>query len=240
MVYIVPADARGFSDISAIRFERQPLKKGVVTVQVESYPLFRTGGTPFWADWFEGKLAPLSRAHVGDRVIIPVDAKRPRPCIQPHNKPVHAVISVTPRADYDWDPADGRVGFKFLCGDFGSSKREGDDFTFNAEGVTTCPDCSISWQLFYVAPHSVPKAEKRSAEKSFKGAQKAERKYLARPTRFDRVIDELPTPKAPVVRVTDDEPIEPEGRDSKLEARVRQGQIEKQKREDFKRERRWK
>lgn len=236
-VFIIPPGGEynvAQRNLGNVRFFRLPLKPGFVQLQYVSRAPWRDGSEEeHWVDWFDSKLVSLSRASIGAKVMVGVDPRRPRPIAVIPNRDSHALVSLT-------HPQEGHSGsVTYACGDYNYRMREGENFQLVQDGVPTCPDCLTNWEIFYVLPHTVPHVEERKAERARKNVARAERKILARPTRYDRALDERDAKPPRLIEIPEPDIEEPTGRDAKLVSRTRQAERDRQKREEFKRARRW-
>lgn len=206
-----------------------------------TYPLrtVLSGQLLGWETWFDGKMVPLSRATVGQRVLIWVERETPRPMCGSH--PGDSITHTITR--FEAGASLGKFSLDYECGEYikYGTAVEGIHFELHRGVPPTCLDCAVAeWRQFFVSPHAVPQVKRALVKKAAKVEVQKERRFLSRPTRFDRVVDEVPEKSRRVVLNPPESDDEPNGRDAKLAARVRHGTLEKHKRESFKRERRWK
>lgn len=244
-VFLVPDAAPRVLVDEDLLAERAPLRPGVMRFLYEPGSFARDEVSykrreRHYRVWFEGKMVPVSRAKYGQRVLAFIDGTTPRLCgARPGTDVLHTIIR------YDAAIRSDQVfHLTYECNEpVKYDATPGVHFEIHQHAMPTCPECKEGrWRQFYVNSHDVSLPEYRAmVEKTIKKDQYKERRFMARPTRFDRVaIDEdAPKPQPVVLAPVEAEEEEPRGRDGKLAARVRQGQVDRVKRETFKRERRW-
>lgn len=231
-VFLVPYPVSFRNMVEEIEEDRDPFKFEKCTFSYWHTPYSRSH--PERVEWFTGTSIPLSRARQGATVLVQIPRNGRHP--QCGGKPlgvVHVVKGIQ-RDDRQ------RLEVSYLCGEASKHRAiEGEDVVLYSNFVPTCMDCrAVRWRTFQVLTEVNPKLEAKMMAKAKANSKRREDRLNRKPTRFDRIIEEV-TVRARVPFI----PLEPEMEDpvdrgAKIEARVRVGRLEKEKRESFKKERR--
>ena len=162
----------------------------------------------------ESELVRLSTLSPGGSVLVPLETRRSQVCIELNGRlhGIYSNVSDSPKlvcGTYLWK----HVSRSLSNGDLGQE--------YLPDTMPTCSEClqhKLVWHLFTIHPH----APKREVIKILDKEKEKERKYLALPTSYDRLLDDNflePKPPEPVVTKlpaqeaeNDDELVDPRDR----------------------------